>query len=133
MSGLLEKLDVATDTRSALINVIKITQEWNSKVTHYRTGKDIRGVPYLILMWSDNKGSMPLIAPMDNPDAIADQIYAWLKNQDYGRQPDHDGSNNKGWRVTMNGPVISEEKYSNTDHTFYDVMCIQPYWVEYHK
>ncbi len=149
MAGLVEHLKVATDSHKSLVNVIKILQEWNKTVSHFRTGKDYLDRPYLILMWSEDsqKKCQPLIAPMDNPEAIADQIYAWLKTQEYGSEPDHDGSNHMGWIATNRGPITSRKPnqyhrpelehsqyWSNTyDTSFYDVICIQPYWVEYGK
>lgn len=147
MSGILEYFDVASDTRKQLVQAIQITQAWNKRVTHYRTGKDIRGVPFLIFMWHEHNGSPALIAPLEDAEAIADQIYAWLRIQDYGRQPDHDGDNHKGWRVNIKGPVKSkvqneyfkpEQEWSQPwdityDHTSYDVFCVQPLWIEYGK
>ncbi len=150
MSGLVEVLKVATDSRESLVHVIKILQRWNSGVTHYRTGKDINGLSYLILMWHQGESHLkaqPLLAPMKDAEAIADQISAWLKVQEYGPQPDHDGSNNRGWIATNSGPVVSEtpneyykpdqdshwKTFKTYDSSFYDVICIQPYWIEYHK
>lgn len=134
MSGLVEILDVATDDRESLVLAIKILLKWDRKVSHYRSGTDINSKPYLILMWHENHPmTLPLIAPMNEADAISDQIYAWLKTQDYGREPDHDGSNHKGWRVTNRGPKVNEDTYFNTDSTPYDVLCVHPHWIEYHK
>lgn len=150
MSGLVEILKVATDDRESLVNTIKIVMKWNSRVTHYRTGVDVNKIPYLILMWHEGDGQkkgMPLMAPMSDASGIADQMYAWLKNAEYGREPDHDGSNNRGWLATNTGPVWkqydnpyykpeyehSEKITKEYDSSFYDVICIQPYWIEYHK
>lgn len=134
MSGLVDVLDISTDDRGSLVLAIKILQKWDKSVSHYRTGQDIDGKPYLILMWSDDKKSTPLMAKMEEAEAIADQIYAWLKTQEYGHQPDHDGSNNKGWRITNKGPKIKEgQYYPEYDSSFYDVLCVRPHWIEYHK
>ena len=134
MSGLVDTLDMSTDFRGSLVLAIGILLKWDSSVSHYRTGQDIDGKPYLILMWHEDKKSTPLMAKMQEAEAIADQIYAWLKTQDYGRQPDHDGSNNKGWRITNNGPKIKDgPHYPEYDSSFYDVLCVRPHWIEYHK
>lgn len=147
MAGLVEVLEVATDRHDSLVSIIKILQGWRNAVTHYRQGKDVYGTPYLIFMWHDNGRGQPLLTPMKEATAIADQIYAWLGEQTYGREPDHDGSNNKGWLVTNYGPCIKEEpneyydpknKYGSKtnktyDSSFYDVLCVRPRWIEYHK
>ena len=134
MSGLVDTLDISTDDRGSLVMVIKILQKWHKSVSHYRTGQDIDGKPYLILMWWSDKKSTPLMAKMEEAEAIADQIYAWLKTQDYGSEPDHDGSNHKGWRVTNKGPKIKDGLYyPEHDSSSYDVLCVSPHWIEYHK
>ena len=150
MSGLVENLRVVTDTREQLKLGIQILQKRTSKVSHYRTGKDVNGTPYLILMWHEGDGSgrgMPLLAPMDSAEAIADQIFAWLKGQEYGQQPDHDGSNSKGFVLTTSAPCTSRKPNQyhqpdkvwssywacDYDRTFYDFCVVQPAWIEYHK
>ena len=144
MPGLVEHLSLQTDAHESLVLAIKILQQWTSKVTHYRTGVDIHGRPYLILMWHEDtaKKCSSLLAPMADPKAIADQIYAWLREQEYGQEPDTDGSNNKGFALTDRGPLLEQKPYkydwgSGThdtyDTSFYDFVCIRPCWITYGK
>ena len=150
MSGLVDRFELITDTHEALVCAVKILLGWHSSVSHFRTGKDVDGHPYLILMWAEGDQpyrGQPLLAKMKDPSAITDQLFAWLKEQEYGRQPDHDGSNGKGFYVSITGPIIERKpnKYYNKDDgwskpmndtydtSFYDVLCIRPWWVEYHK
>lgn len=150
MPGLVELLTVATDAQDSLIDVIRILQRWNSSVSHYRTGIDVDGKPYLILMWNEGDGrtkGTPLMARMTDPRAIADQLYSWLTEQQYGEEPDHDGSNRRGWKATQAGPAITRvdnphhdpkweysQRYNCTyDRSSHDVICVQPHWIEYHK
>lgn len=141
MAGLLEHFDISSDTFKQLKQAIKITQAWNHRVTHYRTGVDMRGIPYMIFMWANSNGRcQALPAPLDDAKVIAEQIWAWLRTAEYGPEDDTDGHCNKGWHINMQGPKIGEhensyskEKYPSYDHTFYDVFCVQPHWITYDK
>jgi len=61
-------------------------------------------------------------------DAIgaADFARRWLAEQDYGREPDHDGSNGKGWRL-YNNSWSRVEGYSGS------IVAILPNWAWYGK
>lgn len=54
-----------------------------------------------ILFWADSEiqltGMIPL--PPMGPFETEIVVNAWLASADYGREPDHDGSNTKGCRV----------------------------------
>lgn len=54
-------------------------------------------------------------------------VTGWLKETDYGNEPDHDGSNGKGWRVYNHnwGQVIGCGSYS--------FVAIEPAWAMYGK
>lgn len=129
MSGLVQKLSVASDTKEQLVHAISIFLAWHSSVSHFLVGVDVIQRPFLTLQWHENGKGQPLIAPLNSADAIADQIYAWLKTVDYDREPDHDGSNNRGWLIELN----SAQRGDNANRGFYDVFTVYPYWVEYSK
>lgn len=147
MSGLIQQFCVESDDMEVLVNSIRILQSWHSKVTHYRTGNDINGVPYLCLMWAagDKKPNViPLMAELKSPDAIAHQIYAWLQGVEYPERPDIDGDSHKGFRVTydFDNPVLERREVSHPlhpssydvcDSSFYDFAVFRPRWIEYHK
>lgn len=61
-------------------------------------------------------------------DAIgaADFARRWLAEQDYGPQPDHDGSNTKGWRVY-------NEMWGHVDGMWTAICAVQPVWAWHGK
>lgn len=55
--------------------------------------------PRLVLAWTDaGEGWTPLLAAA-GPQQAAAMIQQWLDERDYGPEPDHDGSNGRGFRV----------------------------------
>lgn len=52
----------------------------------------------------------------------ADFAFNWLKEVEYGREPDHDGSNGKGWRLYTEGYSLDGS-----------ICVVTPEWAEYHK
>lgn len=134
-----EKFVLEADHNEQLILAIKILQKWHSGTSHYITGVDTAGTPYLSLLWADPKGSTPatpLLAPLKNAEAIAFQVQSWLSTVDYGREPDHDGSNTKGFRITNHGPQMHDKDnayFRGCPWDFYTLLTVQPFWNEYHK
>lgn len=52
-------------------------------------------------------------------------IIDWLKKQEYGNEPDLDGSCNKGWQVTSHKDIYSND--------WQHVFSVKPCWIKYHK
>lgn len=62
----------------------------------------------------------PLPFPLKDPQAVADFIEAWLKQAQYPKEPDLDGSCSKAFRI----------------HTFTHrgiALIVEPVWAEFHK
>lgn len=134
MSGLVETLIIESDMREQLECAIKILLFWDNRVTHFTTGVDVHGTEFLTMRWHETGGAIPLLAPMTDAATIADQCYAWLGNVQYPEEPDHDGSNSKGWRITNRVSQIATEGYNQYGPDgFYVVFTIYPAWIEYHK
>lgn len=80
----------------------------------------------LSLYWykrDTNPSIFPFLAPA-SPDIIEPLVREWLSKAEYGREPDHDGDNEKGWFI-----------YSQ-DQAEYDAAAIchiEPAWIEYGK
>lgn len=85
----------------------------------------VDGTPTLILCWHEDKGTIALPFPLDEEGAEY-WIQQWLKNADYGPEPDHDGHNKPGWRAfcTSWGQVGDRQ---------YAFLAIQPEWACYGK
>ena len=102
-------------------------QNDKKEVTHHFTDlvKDKEGVETLILLWHEEGGAAPLPFPLDVRGAV-EFISNWLRVVDYGRQPSHDGDNEKGWRVF-------NEAWGHVAHMHYAVLAVQPAWAMYGK
>lgn len=89
----------------------------------------VGGVQTLVLYWGDiNEAAgrvKELPFPLDDVQAL-EFVDGWLKASDYGQQPDHDGSNGKGWRVFNND-------WGRVDEDFRSFVAIQPVWAMYGK
>ncbi len=134
MSGLVKTLVIESDMREQLERAIEILLFWNSRVTHYTIGIDVNGLQFLTMRWHETGGAIPLMAPMADASSIADQCYAWLKNAEYPEEPDHDGSNSRGWRITNSVHKIAHEGHNQyAPGGFYVVFTIYPTWIEYGK
>ena len=94
--------------------------------SHYTSSQiSAKGVPILILFKWDATNAMKLPYPMDLDDSFS-FIKGWLKNVDYGQEPDHDGTNNHGWRVFT-------ERWGNVAGYSSAMVGIQPAWAMYGK
>jgi hypothetical protein len=89
-------------------------------VTHWRTDGDV-----LYFGWHESMQGTPLPAKM-NRDMLVPLINAWLKDAEYGEEPDIDGSTVKGW--TISNRIKYEVKGQ-----FYITFAVYPTWLEYGK
>lgn len=84
----------------------------------------------LVLLWTNRlslAGSevRQLPYPM-KADAVRDFVWHWLQETDYGQEPDHDGSNGRGWR-------IYNEAWGHVAEDSAAFVAIQPVWAMYGK
>lgn len=93
-----------------------------------RPGKNAKAKK-LVLFWtvkdsaSSDLNRFP--SPIDAEAAVA-LITGWLKEQDYGPQPDHDGDNHKGCRVY-------NEDWGHVDGDWSAFAAIEPEWLMFGK
>lgn len=90
-----------------------------------RLEDDPKGCDTLILLWSAERDATSLPFPL-NQEQAADFIRNWLGTLDYGTQPDHDGSNGKGWRLFT-------EAWGHVAGHHYAIVGVQPAWAMYGK
>lgn len=101
---------------------IAFSQAPGRKATHYLKHSE-KG---FVLFWHEEGGAIELPTPM-RVEAAADLVWAWLEGEaDYGKQPDHDGDNSKGWRVY-------NEEYGFVGNYRCSFVAIQPVWAEHGK
>lgn len=79
----------------------------------------------LVFYWTDSEKATALPFPMTMEQA-ADFAIGWLEHADYGDEPDHDGSNGKGWR-------IYNEDWGHVDGDWSAFVAIEPAWAMYGK
>jgi hypothetical protein len=91
------------------------------KFEHYAIDDDLG----LILFWAESKNAQKLPYPMDHA-ALVDFAWNWLKTATYGREPDHDGDNGKGWRIFT-------ESWGRVKGDWATICAIQPIWAMYGK
>ena len=89
--------------------------------THYIDDPDYG----LILMWTNRDNAVKFDKPKGRAELV-DFAWQWLQDQDYGPQPDHDGSNGKGWR-------IFNESWGHVNNDWAAFCAIQPVWAMYGK
>ena len=80
----------------------------------------------LVFGWSDSmRDGIKLPFSLD-ADGAADFATRWLAEQDYGKEPDHDGDNGKGWR-------LYNESWGHVDDDWAAFVAVKPAWAMYGK
>lgn len=95
---------------------------------HYsKLVEDQKGTDTLILLWSQSgdKRDQKLPFPLKLEDAKS-FVSGWLDSLNWGHEPDHDGSNGKGWRVFT-------EAWGHVAGNHYAIVAVQPAWAMYGK
>lgn len=77
--------------------------------------------PCMIFYWYADKGTTPLPYKMTFKEC-ADLAWGWLQQQDYKDEPDHDGSNSRGW-------AVFNESWGHVDNSHYAVGAVSPQWI----
>lgn len=97
-----------------------------AKVHHCESSAiDATGTPSLILFWSEHEIATKLPFPLDMKKSV-DFAANWLEQVAYGKQPDHDGDNGKGFRVF-------NEAWGHVLGHWQAFVAIQPVWAMYGK
>lgn len=80
----------------------------------------------LVFMWVEGgDDAIKLPFKLDAAGA-ADFARRWLAEADYGREPDHDGDNGKGWRLYNEG-------WGHVDGEYQGFIAVTPQWAMYGK
>lgn len=82
----------------------------------------------LVFYWSASESAPDLVALPFKMDAegAADFARRWLAEADYGNQPDHDGDNEKGWR-------LYNEAWGHVDSHWGAFVAVAPEWAMHGK
>lgn len=138
------KIDITAEGRSSLQKALEIAFAHNApgkKVDSYQVLK-LESTPYnsipeslngrtaLVLRWIKEE-KLKVDGPVNLPfkldtEGATDFAFRWLAEQEYEREPDHDGSNGKGWRIWTGGwGHVGDDRYA--------VCAIMPEWAMYGK
>lgn len=118
------RFDITTDRN--LEDLLKIAFSRHSKASGWRVENG-----RLILSWHNetayNKPAKwnAFMTPLD-PAGVAPMVLEWLKGQDFGKEPDTDGHNKKGFRVY-------NESWGRIGNDPYAFVAIEPEWITYGK
>lgn len=88
-------IDITSEGAEDLKKALSLFKPPGDKVAAFSTDKDGKR---LIFYWHEHQQATKFPFQMDL-DRAADFAAGWLDQVDYGPQPDHDGDNEKGWRV----------------------------------
>lgn len=83
----------------------------------------------IVFFWHAPEQSQPdVVALPFSLDAAGAAEFAmrWLAEAPYGREPDHDGDNGRGWRAYVEG-------WGHVDGSHYAVIAVSPSWAQYGK
>lgn len=84
----------------------------------------------MVLFWHEDHlhqvKSVALPFPL-GVDAAVDFLWAWMENADFGKEPDHDGDNGKGFIVTTG------DFWGHVEGSHYAFLGVYPDWQMYGK
>lgn len=83
------------------------------------------GVDTLVLYWEEDSGTTALPFPL-KLDGATQFIASWLDSATYPAEPDHDGSNDKGW-------MVFNDDWGHALGSSYGFLAVQPAWAMYGK
>lgn len=119
------KIDVVCEGAERLKPALEIAFG-KHKATHYTVHNKA-----LVFFWTEPKSIRKDVVVHVLPFSLTKEaapafVNEWLKQQDYGKEPDHDGSNSKGWRVF-------NESWGQVFNWWEAFVAIEPVWAMYGK
>lgn len=115
-------IDVTSNNDKALLSALEIVFQNNSKAVGYK----IKCKHGLVFYWHDDVKDLIRLPHKTGPADVLPVIKGWLAEQDYGEEPDHDGSNGKGWR-------LYNEAWGHVDGESAAFFAVKPEWAMYGK
>lgn len=91
-----------------------------------KPGKPLRMVFFNHYSKPDHPGDKVALPFRLDAKGAADFARRWLAEADYGREPDHDGDNKRGWRAYNEG-------WGHVDEDHYSIIAVAPSWAMYGK
>lgn len=79
----------------------------------------------MVFYWHPSEGTIALPYRMSFKEC-ADLAWGWLQSQEYGSEPDHDGSNSQGW-------AVFNESWGHVNGDYRAIGAVSPQWIWYGK
>lgn len=119
------KMDVVSEGDQSLEYAFQIAFGRHSGATHWLVKDNVLG-----FFWVDPKitghPAQPFVVRYSAAEC-ADFAKKWLeRGADYGREPDHDGDNGKGWHVSTEG-------WGHVFGSYAGIVKVAPAWAMYGK
>lgn len=118
------QIDVTNEGGENLLLAMRIAFR-ERKATHYAT---VNGT--LVFYWYTPGQQIGDVIPLAAPHSVEDcaaLASIWLaRSAEYGPQPDHDGSNGRGWRVF-------NEMWGHVFGSWAAIVAVAPRWAMYGK
>jgi len=112
------RIEVVSMVKAHFEAAIAMAFDCHQKASHYKIDKNHGFIFY----WAEDEADKAIALPyeMDAKQAAA-FAWGWLQKQEYPPEPDHDGDNEKGFRVY-------NEEWGHVGHSHYAFVAIQPEW-----
>ena len=129
------KLSISSDKDEHLKRALEIISL--PKITSFKVLDNI-----LYIYHKHKEGLEKIPFASKKTDYIMQFVKSWLASIEYPREPDHDGSNHKGFEVFLYADggycdLVNDIKQDSVDSIAHDgwqiSIVVKPYWVEYHK
>jgi hypothetical protein len=127
MGGLVQGMNVESDSHENLRHALAISMSWHSKgAVSYRVGNE-GGADFIELLWYDDKAiKLPFI--LDTQEKVFCFVRDWLSTAKYGECPDTDGDTERGWCVKC-GFDPKTKRWVD----FYCMCRVEATWIVYSK
>jgi len=85
-------------------------------------------VPCFSILWHEEEHYKSIPLPYEMPwEVAAEMVWNWLAQVEYPEQPDHDGSNGKGFLLSTG------DFWGHVGGVSYHILTVQPEWMWYGK
>lgn len=120
------RINITAEGRQSLLKAFEIAAAHHASAVGYVVDAGAG----LIFVWHVVEGRATKLPFKLDAAGMADFAERWLGEADYGKEPDHDGSNGRGWRVYND--AWGHVECTGFDE-FYAICAVKPEWAMYGK
>lgn len=117
------RIDITAEMQETLLDALTIAFRHN-----HGPARGYRVTPEngLIFLWLPVESNPKDVVARMTVSEAADFAWQWLQEQDYGPQPDHDGDNERGFRIYCEG-------WGYVANDYRAICAVQPKWAMFGK